>query len=84
MGATQPEEHIMSTDIDFKSLTPDQQEAYIARGEYKFPERLDQGNAPKGAPAGPVPFGDASVGNPDPLAVEDKPRDDKPKTAKRT
>lgn len=52
----------MSTDIEFDKLTPAQQEAYIARGEYKDPKALDQGNAPEGAPSGPLPYDDDSVG----------------------
>lgn len=67
----------MPTDIDFKKLTPEQQEAYIARGEYKNPAALDQGNAPKGAPSGPVPVADDSVGEPE--ALPDKM--DKKRTA---
>lgn len=75
----------MSTDIDFKKLTPGQQEAYIARGEYKNPEMLDQGNAPKGAPSGPVPYSDDSIGKPDAERAEaEKSGDDaKPKTTKK-
>lgn len=66
------------TDIDFGQLTPEQQEAYIPRGEYKNPELLDHGNAPKGAPTGPVAEGDASVGDPE-LAPDDGEKKPKPK-----
>jgi hypothetical protein len=45
----------MPTDIKFEDLTPEQQEAYIARGKYKDPSLLDHDNAPKGAPSGPLP-----------------------------
>jgi hypothetical protein len=41
--------------VDWDSLTPEQREAYIPRGEYKNPELLDQGNAPAGAPTTPQP-----------------------------
>lgn len=64
----------MPTDIKFEELTPEQQEAYLARGEYKDPAALDQGNAPKGAPSGPVATTDESVGQPDPLAEEPAPK----------
>lgn len=68
----------MSTDIDFDKLTPAQQEAYIPRGQYKDPAALDQGNAPKGAPTGPVPYSDDSIGQPDPERAEAEKADDKP------
>lgn len=42
--------------VDWESLTPEQREAYIPRGEYKDPELLDHGNAPSGAPTTPQPF----------------------------
>lgn len=41
--------------VDWDSLTPEQKEAYIPRGEYKNPELLDHGNAPAGAPTTPQP-----------------------------
>ena len=41
--------------VDWDSLTDEQKEAYIPRGEYKNPEMLDQGNAPAGAPTTPQP-----------------------------
>lgn len=41
--------------VDWDSLTPEQQESYIPRGDYKNPEMLDQGNAPAGAPTTPQP-----------------------------
>lgn len=59
-----------AVDIDFDKLNPRQQEAYIARGDYKDPSKLDQGNAPKNAPDGPVPYDDDSVGDPDTLDAE--------------
>lgn len=71
------------TDIDFDKLTPLQQEAYVPRGEYKNPELLDQGNAPKGAPTGPVAADDASVGEPAPDAVDDPDPTPAPKPAKK-
>lgn len=65
-----------AVDVDFDKLTPQQQEAYIPRGEYKNPEMLDQGNAPKGAP-GVMKADDDSAGDPEPVA------DDKPKTSRK-
>ena len=58
------------SDIEFDQLTPQEQEAYIPRGEYKKPEMLDQGNAPKGEPTGPVPVDDDSVGDPERPAAD--------------
>jgi hypothetical protein len=69
------------SDIEFDKLTPAQQEAYLARGKYKNPELLDQGNAPKGAPTGPVAADDDSVGDPERPAADEA--DDKPKTARK-
>lgn len=60
------------TDIEFDQLSPRQQEAYIARGDYKDPELLDHGNAPQGAPTAPLSNADESVGDPDPSAVENE------------
>lgn len=68
-------------DIEFDKLTPEQQEAYVPRGEYKDPAALDQGNAPKGAPTGPVAADDESVGEPNPATVD--PNDDPAPAAKR-
>lgn len=65
-------------DVDFGKLTPQQQEAYIPRGEYKNPEMLDQGNAPKGAP-GVMKAGDDSAGDPEPV-VDDKPKSGRKRT----
>lgn len=71
-------------DIDFETLTPAEQEAYIARGEYKDPSALDHGNAPKGAPSGPVANDDDKVGDveksPDPDAASDKPKSTRKRT----
>ena len=63
------------SDIEFGQLTTQEQEAYIPRGDYKNPEMLDQGNAPKGAPTGPVPVDDDSVGDPEPPTIEPDDRD---------
>lgn len=70
-------------DIEFNELTPSQQEAYIPRGEYKNPEMLDQGNAPKGAPTGPVAADDGSVGEPSPDATDEPDPTPAPKPAKK-
>lgn len=44
-----------TTGVDWDSLTPEQKEAYIPRGEFKDPSLLDHGNAPVGAPTTPQP-----------------------------
>lgn len=69
------------TDVKFDELTPEQQEAYVPRGEYKDPAALDHGNAPEGAPTGPVAEDDDSVGSPGAITTEPG---DAPKPKKRT
>lgn len=74
------------TKLAFSDLSEDGKEALTPRGEYLYPDKLDQGtSAYKGAPTGPVPFGDERDGAENPPAPRiakkvkaPKPADPKP------
>ncbi len=59
--------------IKFDDLTPEQQEAYLPRGEFKDPSLLDQNSAPAGAP-GPLAVDDDSAGDPAPVFGDNSPQ----------
>jgi hypothetical protein len=84
----QPKETSMTTEtkLSFSELSEDGKEALTPRGDYLFPDKLDQGtSAYKGAPSGPVAFGDERDGAENPPAPRiakkakaAKPADTKP------
>lgn len=57
------------TKLSFSDLSDDGKEALTPRGEYLFPDKLNQGtSAYQGAPTGPVAFGDERDGAENPPA----------------